>query len=777
MHRVGDASEGGAMAGIKEGISRRNFLEGAGLAALGAGMLGSGMLAGCAPAKTTVEKTGSSASGGSLGEWSGQSAYAQINPQEEIDVSNSISDLSQSEFAKPFNIGKIEIANRFVKTAATSGVSNDEVQAVGYFGNIAKGGVGAVFVEGSYAFFDKIDTEYTVSAMGPDTRLTIEDSPLKAICAEIHSHDVPAFIQMKWGTPGLENKWSNTPETGTQYMASEMSLDDIAMFAEDVANSAQKLQSIGFDGIEINAAGNNVPGWFLSRFRNDRPAGDPYGPATFESRTRFIGDLISAIKTACGEDFPVQVRMNGVEENDTDLGQDELISSVEESAELAKCIEAAGADSLHFILGVMGNHNAQFMGDGYFSGVGVAGANGFGTFFDFNKHFGGHLDGNHSGLGLMLGATEIIKQAVSIPVGAATYMDPAQAPDYFEAALADGRIDFLCINRPVANADNEYVHKFFENRLDEIRPCCRCLHCAADFGNHMGTTEGCRVNACKARAFTEEMPEGYEVPAGDGSKNVMVIGGGPAGMEAARVCAERGYSVAMYEKSAMGGLLDFAESVKGKHEHLGQLKDWFIGQLNASGVEIVTGKEVDAAFVREQKPDVVILAAGGARQGFDFQGTQATPVISVTDFLMNEPGDDVVVCGFNVQAYDTAMYLLAHGKNVTVVSNEPEEALGKGQSASLLGFTRPAFYAAGGRVLSMSTLDEIGDGEVKVTNVAGVQLTIKADAVIDAADMVPNTSLADELSGEFDVKSVGDCADPWDIQAAIATANLVARAC
>mgnify|MGYP004517724211 FL=1 len=777
MHRVGDASEGGAMAGIKEGISRRNFLEGAGLAALGAGMLGSGMLAGCAPAKTTVEKTGSSASGGSLGEWSGQSAYAQINPQEEIDVSNSISDLSQSEFAKPFNIGKIEIANRFVKTAATSGVSNDEVQAVGYFGNIAKGGVGAVFVEGSYAFFDKIDTEYTVSAMGPDTRLTIEDSPLKAICAEIHSHDVPAFIQMKWGTPGLENKWSNTPETGTQYMASEMSLDDIAMFAEDVANSAQKLQSIGFDGIEINAAGNNVPGWFLSRFRNDRPAGDPYGPATFESRTRFIGDLISAIKTACGEDFPVQVRMNGVEENDTDLGQDELISSVEESAELAKCIEAAGADSLHFILGVMGNHNAQFMGDGYFSGVGVAGANGFGTFFDFNKHFGGHLDGNHSGLGLMLGATEIIKQAVSIPVGAATYMDPAQAPDYFEAALADGRIDFLCINRPVANADNEYVHKFFENRLDEIRPCCRCLHCAADFGNHMGTTEGCRVNACKARAFTEEMPEGYEVPAGDGSKNVMVIGGGPAGMEAARVCAERGYSVALYEKSAMGGLLDFAESVKGKHEHLGQLKDWFIGQLNASGVEIVTGKEVDAAFVREQKPDVVILAAGGARQGFDFQGTQATPVISVTDFLMNEPGDDVVVCGFNVQAYDTAMYLLAHGKNVTVVSNEPEEALGKGQSASLLGFTRPAFYAAGGRVLSMSTLDEIGDGEVKVTNVAGVQLTIKADAVIDAADMVPNTSLADELSGEFDVKSVGDCADPWDIQAAIATANLVARAC
>ena len=76
----------------------------------------------------------------------------------------------------------------------------------------------------------------------------------------------------------------------------------------------------------------------------------------------------------------------------------------------------------------------------------------------------------------------------------------------------------------------------------------------------------------------------------------------------------------------------------------------------------------------------------------------------------------------------------------------------------------------------MSTLDEVGDGEVKITNGAGVQLTLKADAVVNAIDMVPNTTLADELSDEFDVKCVGDCADPWDIQAAIATANLAARA-
>ena len=759
----------------RRGISRRNFIGGAGLAAIGAGLAG-GMLAGCAPQKAAsagADEDG--ADGAAAGEWSGLSAYARINPQEAIDGSNSIADMAASTLASPFSIGTVSFKNRLVKTAATSGVSDVEQQAVGYFGQIAKGGAGGVFVEGSYAFFDRIDTQH-VRAAGGDTRLTIDESPLAAVAAEVHSHDVPAFVQMKWGTPGIEYVWANTPDAGSRTMASEMSLDDIALFVEDVAAAAAKLQSIGFDGVEINAAGDNVPAWFLSRFRNDRPADDAYGPASFENRTRMIAECIAAIKDACGRDFPVQVRMNGIEENDANLGQDELISPVEEVCELAKCLEAAGADSLHVILGVMANHNAQFLGDGYFAGYGLAGANGMGTFFDFSKHFGGHLDGAHSGLALMLGAAEKVKAAVSIPVGAATYMDPAMAPDFFEAALNGGKLDFLCVNRPVANADNEYANKLFGNRIDEIRPCCRCLHCAADFGNHLGVTEGCRVNACKGRAFTDAMPEGYDVPAGDGEKRVMVVGGGPAGMEAARVAAERGYDVTLYTKGSLGGLLDFAASVKGPHEHLDKLRDWFERSLELGGVEVVTGTEVDADLVREQAPDAVVVAVGGSRPGLGIEGTQATPVISVSDFLTNEPGENVVVAGFNAQAMDTATYLLAHGKRVTMVSNEPEANVGKGQSATLLGFTLPGYYSAGGRVLANATIDAIGDGSVTVTNAAGAQLTLPCDAVVDATDMAPNTELADELSGEFDVYAVGDCADPWDIQAAIATANLAARA-
>ena len=187
-----------------------------------------------------------------------------------------------------------------------------------------------------------------------------------------------------------------------------------------------------------------------------------------------------------------------------------------------------------------------------------------------------------------MGACKYVKQHVSIPVGGVVFMDPALAPDYFENALNDGTLDMIYLHRPVSNCDSEYANKLRENRIDEIRPCCRCLNCLGGL---------CRVNPCSNSVFTDAMPEGYEVRPADGDKNVMVIGGGPAGMEAARVAAERGYAVTLYEKNGLGGLLDFAEMVKGKHESLGRLRNYLSHMLEVEGVNVVTGQEVDAAFV------------------------------------------------------------------------------------------------------------------------------------------------------------------------------------
>ena len=753
-------------------VSRRGFLGGIGAAALGASALGLGLLGGCAPQPRAAEAGGEAAASGDATSpalsqtGSAASPYAQINPQDWDFTTNSIEDFANTTMFSELKIGSLTLKNRLIKSAASSMVPNEEQKAVAYHGRIAAGGMGAVLVEGSYIMLERLDKRVNVA--DNDMRMTIEESPLAAICAEVHSYDVPCLVQMKTATPGIVYLWENMGEEGETHKASLLSDADIQMYIEDTIDGAERLKAIGFDGIDLNAAGDNLPARFFSRFGNDRDAGDPYGPASIENRTRIACDIIRGIKERCGSDFVVQVLVNGVEENDGSLGDNALVNTPEETVAICQALEAAGADALELRLGTFAFHEAQFVNDGVFAGYGYDGATSFGTFYDFDSHFSGLLDGSHSGCGLIMGACRYVKQHVSIPVGGVVFMDPALAPDYFENALSEGWLDMIYMHRPVANCDAEYANKLREGRIDEIRPCCRCLNCLGGL---------CRVNPCNNSVFTDAMPEGYEARPADGDKNVMVIGGGPAGMGAARVAAERGYAVTLYEKNGLGGLLDFAEMVKGKHESLGRLRNYLSHMLEVEGVNVVTGQEVDAAFVREQSPDVVIVATGGVRPELAAAGTAATPVIGVTDFLASEVGERVAVLGFNAQATDTAHYLIAQGKKVTVIAPEPAEAFGTGQSMMLNAFVKPAFFAAGGRLMPECTLKSVGDGEIVVTNSFGMDITLACDCVVDASTMSSNTALADELSGEFDVHVIGDAAEPSSIQNAITTGNLTARNC
>ena len=375
----------------------------------------------------------------------------------------------------------------------------------------------------------------------------------------------------------------------------------------------------------------------------------------------------------------------------------------------------------------------------------------------------------------MLDVAREFKDAVSIPVGTVTYMDPAHAPDLFEAALAEGKVDFLLMNRPLT-VDPQYANKLKEGRIDEIAPCTRCLHCHFDYDEEGNTYEHCRVNACTQRAFRDDMPEGFDLPPVGTVKNVMVVGGGPAGMEAARIAALRGHNVTLYEKNgAVGGLLDFASTVKGPHENLSDLRSYLARQLEVAGVDVVTGTEVDASFIADQKPDAAIIAVGGVRDTLELSETTGTKVIPLPDFLTAEIGSEVTIVGSNAQAVDAALYLMAQGKHVTMVTPDSMDQFDKGQSNWVKTFVKPMLLARGMRIWPHAEIVSVGDGEVTIAGETGAEITLSCDAVIEAMDMLPNPSLGEETYG-IEVHVVGDAAKPWNIAEAIAAGNLAARA-
>ena len=368
----------------------------------------------------------------------------------------------------PWQFGGLEIKNRIVKSAAGSDTGKNNEECVAYYRAFAHGGVDMVWVED---FVDKYEHFPMTRGVPMDT------APLKELADAIHEEG---------GHIGYQISCMGIPFSGTQQTASgsfasavagDMTIDEIHTLQQDSANFAKQLQDLGWDAVEINAAGNNIGQSFFSRMRNKRD--DEYGPQSFENRARFVCEMIQGIKEACGQDFPVQVLINGIEENDTNLGDSTLMTTVEENLEIAKCLEAAGANSLHVRLGPLGMHVCQFASDLYFTGYGIDGTTAYGTQFDFKRHWQGKLLAEHGGAGMMLGVAREFKTAVSIPVGAVTYMDPAHAPDYFEGALAEGMADFYLMTRPLT-VDPDYVNKLHDGKIDEIAPCTRCMHCHFD---------------------------------------------------------------------------------------------------------------------------------------------------------------------------------------------------------------------------------------------------------------------------------------------------------
>lgn len=749
-------------------IDRRRFLAGVGIAGVSAAGAG---LAGCSPrsaGETAADGTEASTSAANEEGAAYRSIAEQLNPQD-YDYRQNSGDLSH--VLSPWKLGNLEFQSRIAKSAAGSNYMFGGWDAFAeYYRRIAAGGTEMIWVE----TFAHIYQPYTHKRF-PNID-EYDDDQVRAFVDALHAEGAKVGTQ----TDIMSSAFLTELQSRGAMDAALFSTDEIEYMLDCFRHAAEKYKAWGFDAWELNCAGNNQTQWFFSRSRNHRD--DEYGAQSFENRTRFIGRVIQVIKETCGEDFPIQILMDSINENDKNLGMNYEFNTLEDNIEIAKQLEKLGVSSLHVRLGPQENHGGQFLGDLYFDTRGCIGTTSFGGQFDFSRHFQGKVIANHSGCGLMLDIAAEFKKAVSIPVGTVTYLDPAHAPDFIDQAIADGKIDWMQINRPIT-CDNEYVRKLKEGRLDEIRPCMRCCTCINDLprgelfdASKPGSEYQCRLDPIRDMVGQDVgMPGWFDPEPGDGEKNVMVVGGGPGGMEAARIAAERGYAVTLYEEDeSLGGLMTFAEAIKGPHQNMSDYITWSKGDLERKGVTIVTGQQVDASFIKEQAPDVCIIAVGGKRPELALTGDEATTVISADDVVNVEIGQHVTIVGENCQALDICMYLLEQGKQVTIVTDQVAGELGKGQSLWSRKFTIPMVYTRGVRLWQEAELTNAAGGEATVLTNTGVEVTYPCDTVIAAMDMLPNEDLLKELDG-IEAYAVGDCTDPYNIEFAVRSGNYTAR--
>ncbi|OGP54397.1 MAG: hypothetical protein A2Y65_09395 [Deltaproteobacteria bacterium RBG_13_52_11] len=682
---------------------------------------------------------------------------------------------------EPGYIGSVRARNRILKTGAHAGFHKYQdgyVQAGAkdYYEALARGGAGIVTMGAG-------DIAPPIGLV-PNMGYRFDDDKYIAGMAEvvdiIHSYNCPAFIQMFHMGPmhpgrftGFQPVASSSIPKGEIPMpqfdvAKGLTVAEIEEIVEKFAKAAVRAQKAGFDGIELNAGCNHLLNSFLSLAWNRRQ--DAYGVGSLESRAKIVVDIIKEIKRCNGKDFAVMCLINTIE-----YGLRGGITP-EESQGIAKLLEAAGADAINarveYYLGPEEDRDSMQFPELIFYPEAPA---------DLPRY----LDGSRSGRGAAVPLAAAIKQVVSIPVIAQGRLDP----ELGEKILRRGQADFISLNRRLM-ADPELPNKVAQGRLEDIAPCTACVTCFAI--NETGQPVRCRINA----ALNRERE--YEIKPAERKKRVMVIGGGPAGMEAARVAALRGHDVMLYEKEPrLGGSLPLAAVVKGvEREDLLSIVRYLKTQITKLGVKVRLGKEVSKALVEEIKPDVLIVAAGGIHNVPKLRGIDRRTVVTsrelhrklkgymrflgpralrwLTKFWM-PLGKRVVIMGGDIHGCQTAEFLVKRGRKVTIVNTEKE--IGDGLVEA---YIKPLLlmWLADKGVAMMAKVKyvKITDKGLIITTKKGRRETLEADTIVTAMPLQPNTEFIKSLKGSVpEVYAIGDCREPHLIIDAIADGSRIAR--
>lgn len=643
-----------------------------------------------------------------------------------------------SHLFTPIRVGNITLKNRIVAPPMERNYCNPDGsvsdRCLAHFEELARGGAAMLTMEASFV---------TPAGRGSVNQLGIWNDGLipglRELTKVVHSQGAAIAIELYHAGRQTSSRISGLqpvsaspvpcPATGNE-MPREMTLEDIRILIREFAEAARRAKEAGFDCVEFHGAHGYLPLQFLSPWTNRRS--DEYG-GSLENRMRFSLEAISAIRQEVGRAFVLGHRFCA----------DEFVAGglkLDESTAFARRLEQASVDYISVSGGIY--ETSEMIA----SPMGVA-------------------------LGVLVPLASVIKESVNVPVIAANRIkDPVQA----ENILAEGHADLVALGRALL-ADPHLPAKAKEGRLDDIISCLSCNQgCFGRIAAHQDVT--CVVNpaAGREREFAIQ-------PAGQ-SRKVMVVGGGPAGMEASRVAAMRGHVVTLYEREPeLGGQVRLA-SVPPTREELGDIIRNLARQVERAGVKVALGVEVTPELVTRESPDAVVVATGAQPRKLQVPGSDRSFVVTAQEVLggMVDVGQRVIVIGADRIGAETAEYLAVKGKLVDLIDES-------GGLASDMEFTTRIVFMRrlkchdNVKVHRGTEVREINAGSVVICRTGAIRAAeettlSQVDTVVVAMGRERDDRLSRSLGGyRGETYHIGDCVEPRSALEAIYEGSMIGR--